>query len=287
MITKELTRATVEQGIAHIDDNVWWETETDPEFQAFAENFFAMGFQNKDKSRRSGLLEDILGDLEHDARDFDDEVSGAVMGKAVLLTFSRRQIVEDALSYLTRAARKGVKGAAVELCLWYAKRLTANDLASFPNVDVGLDDCYDPTPEDPRVRFPRDKGECRRRLVASLAMTSEDDFGCVRPTFGALTGSMLELPADKAAADRLLAEMSDDTNLSARLDVARRMIEVEGKVSEGVKLVRELAEQADFPEAWKYMLECHEKGVGPLKTNKFRRAAKAALTRIETEEPKK
>jgi len=95
------------------------------------------------------------------------------------------------------------------------------------------------------------------------------------------------LPADKADADQLLAQLSDETSLSARLDAARRMIEVEGKVSEGARLVRELAEQDDLPEAWKYMLECHEKGVGPFKTNKFRRAAKAALTRIETGEPRK
>ncbi len=69
------------------------------------------------------------------------------MGKAVLLTFTRWQVVTDALSYLSRVAEKDVKGAAVEFCAWYARRIIANDFGKFENTDVGLDDCNDLTPE--------------------------------------------------------------------------------------------------------------------------------------------
>ena len=56
------------------------------------------------------------------------------------------------------------------------------------------------------------------------------------------------------------------------------------QIAEGAKIVRELAEKADLLEAWRYMLECHEKGIGPFKTNKFRRDAKSAIARLEVAE---
>jgi hypothetical protein len=52
-------------------------------------------------------------------------------------------------------------------------------------------------------------------------------------------------------------------------------------IAEGAKIVRELAEKSDCLDAWKYMLECHARGFGPFKTNKFRRDAKAAIARLE------
>lgn len=44
---------------------------------------------------------------------------GAILSKAILATFTRRQIVEDALSFLTRAVAQGIRSAAVELCYFY------------------------------------------------------------------------------------------------------------------------------------------------------------------------
>ena len=76
-------------------------------------------------------------------------------------------------------------------------------------------------------------------------------------------------------------------NVEEQLQVACRMIEGGGatssakQISEGAKIVKELVETYDNLEAWRYMLECHERGVGPFKTNKFRRAAKEAITRLE------
>ena len=79
----------------------------------------------------------------------------------------------------------------------------------------------------------------------------------------------------------------DGQTLENRLAAARRLMEGEGcpptsgQISEGARIVRELAEKDDCLDAWKYMLECHERGVGPFKTNKFRRDAKAAIARLE------
>lgn len=73
-----------------------------------------------------------------------------------------------------------------------------------------------------------------------------------------------------------------------QLASARRMIDGDGgaapsrsEVAEGAKIVRSLAEDGDCLEAWRYMLDCHERGIGPFKTNKFRRAAKEAIARHE------
>ena len=137
MITSKMTRADVEAVLA--DGGNF----TKVGLAVFAENFFEYGYQNINKRFYKDELEELLSNLEMNARENDDELCGAVMGKAVLLTFTRRQVVTDALSYLSRAAEKGVKGAAVELCAWYAGRVIANDLVNFPNADVGLTDCYD------------------------------------------------------------------------------------------------------------------------------------------------
>jgi len=53
MVTQKLTREVVEQGIEHFDDNDWRVAESAPEFKDFAENFFAMGFQDKANMRRA------------------------------------------------------------------------------------------------------------------------------------------------------------------------------------------------------------------------------------------
>lgn len=255
------------------------------ELPVYAENFFSYGYGNV--RRNTDEVEELLTNLELNARQNGDEVCGAVMGKAVLQTYSRRQVVEDALSYLSRAAEKCVKGAAVELCVWYSARLLAKDLASFENADVGVDDCYDPSERYPRVTFPKGYPDCRRRLIYWLRKTSEDDFGCLRSAFTALTGSGIGLPSNKAEADELLDSYADAVETQGRLLYARRLIEkasgdsASRQIAEGAKIVRELAEKADLLEAWRYMLECHEKGVGPFKTNKFRRDAKAAIARLE------
>ena len=102
-----------------------------------------------------------------------------------------------------------------------------------------------------------------------------------------MTGSGIGLPSNKAEADELLDSYADAVETQGRLLYARRLIEkasgdsASRQIAEGAKIVRELAEKADLLEAWRYMLECHEKGVGPFKTNKFRRDAKAAIARLE------
>lgn len=253
--------------------------------EVFAENFFEYGFQHMSKNRDE--MEEILNNLELNARQNGNDVCGAVMGKAVLLTFKRRQVVTDALSYLSRAAEKGIQGAAAELCAWYAGRIAANDLGSFPNADVGLDDCYDSTPEFPRQTFPRNLTECRRRLVYWLAKTSEADFDDIKDDFRALTGSTFDMPDTWSLAMKRLEDFIDGPKAKARLEHAKSLIngatgaEASKQISEGAKIVRELTDNADCLDAWKFVLECHEQGIGPFKTNKHRRSAQAAISRLQ------
>ena len=281
MITSKMARADVEAVLA--DGGNF----TKVGLAVFAENFFEYGYQNINKRFYKDELEELLGNLEMNARENGDEVCGAVMGKAVLLTYTRRQVVVDALSYLSRAAAKGIDGAAVALCVWYARRVTANDLANFPNADVGLSDCYDPTPEFPRLTFPGSVAECRRRLVYWLGKTSEKDFDEVKTCYSALSDSTFDVPASWSEAAAKLSEFLDGHESNERFQRAKALIESasgEGaskQIAEGAKIVRELAEKADSLDAWKYMLECHERGIGPFKTNKFRRDAKAAIARLE------
>jgi len=281
MITSKMTRADVE---AVLDDGGNF---TKVGLAVFTENFFEYGYQNIRKEFYREEMEELLSNLELNARENGDEVCGAVMGKAVLLTFTRRQVVTDALSYLSRAAEKGINGAVVALCDWYSRRITANDLANFPNADVGLTDCYDPTPDFPRQTFPRDEAECRRRLAYWLGKTPEGDFDNVKPSFQALSGSSVNVPNSWAEMVERLADFQDGGKAQERLQQAKAMIErasgaeAKNQIAEGAKIVRELAEKADCLGAWKYMLVCHERGIGAFKTNKFRRAAKAAIARLE------
>lgn len=281
MITSKLAKTDVE---AILNDGGNF---TKVGLPVFAENFFEYGFQDLRKQFYRDEVEELLANLEMNARENGDEVCGAVMGKAVLLTYTRRQVVVDAISYLSRAAEKGVKGAAVELCAWYAGRIIANDLANFPDADVGLSDCYDPSPEFPRLTFPKNTAECRRRLVYWLGKTAEDDFDDVKSSFSALTGSKFDIPRSWAEAMETLSAFLDGHATNERFQRAKSLIEGasgEGgskQIAEGAKIIRELAENADSLDAWKYMLECHERKIGPFKTNKFRRAAKEAIARLE------
>ena len=76
-----------------------------------------------------------------------------------------------------------------------------------------------------------------------------------------------------------------DAKTKEQLEYAHRLIDGEAasskQIAEGARIIRELAEKADCLEAWQYMLECHERCIGPFKTNKFRRAAKEAIARLE------
>ena len=286
MITSKMTRAEVE---AILDDGGNF-LKAQVDLPVFAENFFEYGFQNNHKRFYRDEMEELLNNLEINARENGDEVCGAVMGKAVLLTFTRRQVVTDALSYLSRASEKGVKGAAAELCAWYAGRIIANDFEKFENADVGLDDCYDPTPEYPRKPFPKTVAECRRRLAYWLHKTSEDDFHDVQHSFSALSGSSLDIPKSWVDGMKALEGFLDGDVARDRLAYAKSLIDgsdgegASKRIAEGAKIVRELAEKADSLDAWKYMLECHERKIGPFKTNKFRRDAKAAIARLESHE---
>ena len=279
MITRRIARDEVEAVLA--DGGNF----TKVGLSVFAENFFEYGYQNNRKQFYKDEMEELLSNLEFNARDNGNEECGAVMGKAVLLTFKRRQVVVDALSYLSRAAEKGIKGAAVELCAWYAGRIIADDLANFPDADVGLDDCYDPTPDFPRLTFPKSTAECRRRLVQWLGKTSKEDFDDVKECFASLSGSKFDVPHSWEESMSRLSVFLDGTG--ERFRRAKELIEgasgegASKQIAEGAKIIRDLAENADSLDAWKYMLACHERGLGPFKTNKFRRAAKEAIARLE------
>ena len=281
MITEKMTRADVE---AVLEDGGNF---TKVGLAVFAENFFVYGYQNISKRYYREEMEGLLANLEMNARENGDEVCGAVMGKAVLLTFTRRQVVTDAISYLSRAAEKDVNGAAAALCAWYAKRISSNDLSNFENVDVGLDDCYDPTPDYPRQTFPRNVTECRRRLVHWLGKLSEEDFVAARTWFSVLLGTSIGIPASWTELVERLADYQDGSKVQERLRQAMAMMEgttgadAKSQFAEGAKIVRELAEKFDCLDAWKCVLECHERGFGQFKTNKFRRDAKAAIARLE------
>jgi hypothetical protein len=280
MITETMPKADVE-AVVRDGGNF-----TKVGLEIFAENFFDYGLQHISKNREE--MEEILSNLELNARSNGNEVCGAVMGKAVLLTFKRRQVVTDALSYLSRAAEKGIKGAAAELCAWYAGRIIANDLGNFPNADVGLDDCYDPTPKFPRQKFPRNLTECRRRLVYWLGKTPEADFDDIKGCFRAITGSSVNVPGSWSQAMERLEDFHDGPKAKARLEYAKNLIngasgmDAAKQIAEGAKIVRELTDNADCLDAWKFMLECHNRGIGQFKTNKHRRNAQAAISRLES-----
>ena len=76
-------------------------------------------------------------------------------------------------------------------------------------------------------------------------------------------------------------------NTKEQLETARRLIEGNGsrptskQIADGAKIVTGLAENDDCLDAWRYILECHERGIGPFKTNKFRRAAKEAIACLD------
>lgn len=369
--------------------------ETSENFLAYSENFFAHGFQNERKN--SEEMQRILGNLEASAN-VGDELAGAVLGKAVLATFTRRQVVEDALSFLSRAVAQGVRGAAVELCYFYFDRINNGDLDDFEDADVGVDDCYSATKEFPRIHFPSCVEECADRVMAcAIEATEQGDFDTIlyaltivltdfggeekyvraldeavlkcakeRVTegmssfaafravqegnypnppwainvleYGAeqgeayslgflgqmyLTGKMKQVKADankafdyftrsvaagnnlakpslaqcyregigvapdEKKAVSLMLEAADENVPEAMVEVGRNLVEAglekgDGRaVKDGCEYIRRAAEDENYPEAWKAMLEFHERRIGPFKTNKFARAARAALKELE------
>ena len=369
--------------------------ETPTNFLTYSENFFAHGFQNERK--HSEEMQRILGNLEASAK-AGNELAGAVLGKAVLATFTRLQVVEDALSFLSRAVAQGVRGAAVELCYFYFDRINNGDLDDFEDADVGVDDCYPATKEFPRIHFPSCVEECANRVMAcAIEATEQGDFDAIlyaltivltdfggeekyvraldeavlkcakeRVTegmasfaafravqegnypnplwainvleYGAeqgeayslgflgqmyLTGKMKQVKADadkafdyftrsvaagnnlakpslaqcyregigvapdEKKAVSLMLEAADENVPEAMVEVGRNLVEVglekgDGRaVKDGCEYIRRAAEDENYPEAWKAMLEFHERRIGPFKTNKFARAARAALKELE------
>jgi len=388
MITKELTES---ETLAFVNGAC---AETEENWLVYSENFFEHGFQDRRQNRAE--MERILGNLESSAK-IGNETAGAVLGKAVLLTFERRQVVADALSYLTRAMRKGIPGAAAELCLWYHDRITDFDLDDFDDADVGVDDCYDATSEYPRVEFPEDDWECVSRMfdAAVCAIKAGELDKILYPVTSTLTGvediepraikaldEAIEAASEESVSDSLVdfasirlmddglhpnrklglkileagvaqehpysmgilgtlykngphgivkkdpakafdllsravergnsfamsslaacyqegigVEKDEERGCKLLLDAAERgmpdaMVKVgrnlieagldhqDGNaVKRGCEFIRTAAEKDDYPKAWEEMLHYHERGVGPFKTNKFARAARAALKR--------
>jgi len=312
------------------------------------------------------------------------------------------QVVEDGLSYLTRAMKKGVPGAAEVLCCWYGERLDLNDLNSFDDADLELEDCYEATDEFPRVHLPLDADDCGMYVLEAAAKAIEqrgmtgllypialvfalqqernpitngtrkelcgeiiDEFeaallkraqqavdvemaqyavmrlvdGCgesaVKVSVEILEkGAEQSLPdamgwlgtilmngidplvkADqergfallsRAASsgvahakyglaicyrdgtgtavdkDRYLSLMKESAEAKfpmALVDCGRVLVETAERenVRCGCDMIRMAAEEFDLVSAWELMLEYHDKGIGPFKTNKFSRAARAAL----------
>lgn len=369
--------------------------ETPANFLAYSENFFAHGFQNVRKN--SEEMQRILSNLENSAK-VGNELAGAVLGKAVLATFTRRQVIEDALSFLTRAVAKGIRGAAVELCYFYFDRINYDDLDDFEDADVGVDDCYPATKEYPRIFFPSSVEECAHRVVAAaISATFQGDFDAILHAltivladfggekrfvgrldatllkrakehvtqgmaafaayraveegnypnplwainileYGAeqgeayslgflgqmyLTGRMKQVKPDankafdyftrsvaagnnlakpslaqcyregigaepdEKKAVALMLEAADENVPEAMVEVGCNLVEAglekgdNKAVKDGCNYIRCAAEDENYPEAWKAILEFHERRVGPFKTNKFARAARAALKELE------
>lgn len=158
MITEKWTEAQTIAVMNHV------RPETQENALAYYENFFVHGFQNDRRNRDE--MERILSYLEIAIR-CGEERADAVLGKAILRTFTRRQVVEDALSFLTRAMRRNVHGAAAELCNWYFAWLQLDDLRAYmEDADVGLSDCYVATEGHPRVLLPSGKEEIVERIFS-------------------------------------------------------------------------------------------------------------------------
>lgn len=110
-------------------------------------------------------IEDVFGSLEEGARQHGSRLCAAVLGAGILGTYTRRAVVADGFSWLTRAFHEGVENAAYPLAAWYANRALMRDLPDFEDVDLGLTSCYDPTPDCPPVPFPRNRAECLDRAL--------------------------------------------------------------------------------------------------------------------------
>ena len=393
MITEELTETRT---LAIINGKV---AETEGNAFVYYENFFEHCFNDTYAYHRE--MERILENLEDSAK-VGNELAGAILGKAVLISFQRRQVVADGLSYLTRAMKKGVKGAAVELVFWYFDRMTELDLEDFKDVDVGLDDCYDATKEFPRVEFPKDDDECINRMLDAAVYAIEqgdfdeivDELAKVLTTIEGVESDLLnciwqaiDAASEKAVSDEMVTFVSlqlmgfmlysnsqlahrvlkrgveqnhprslgalgglllngefkpikkDETkgfeyltravelgDIVAMASLARCYLdgtgvekdEVRGgqlmfdaaecgnddamvyvgcnlveagrehgdnkAIKRGCEYIRAAAEEDDFRPAWEAMLKYHNEGVGPFKTNKFARAARAALKRYQDHE---
>ena len=388
MITEELTETRT---LAIVNGKV---AETEENAFAYYENFFEHCFNDTYSYHRE--MQRILKNLEIGAK-AGNELAGAILGKAVLISFLRRQVVADGLSYLTRAMKKGVRGAAVELVWWYFDRMTEYDLEDFENTDVGLGDCYESTKEFPRVEFPEDDDECINRMLdASVYAIEQGDFDEIESelarvlttiegvepdllnriwraiesasekavsdematfaslllsgltlysdpqlahrvlkrgveqnhprSLGALGGLLLNgefepikkdeakgfeyltravelgdlvamaslarcyldgtgVEKDEARGGQLMFDAAECGNDDAMVYVGCNLVEAgrahgdNKAIKRGCEYIRDAAEEDDFLPAWEAMLKYHNEGVGPFKTNKFARAARAALKR--------
>lgn len=77
---------------------------------------------------------------------------------------------------------------------------------------------------------------------------------------------------------------ADESETNELLETAKRLIDdhaaTSKQIKEGASILKELTEVRDCLAAWQYVLDCHERGIGPFKTNKFRRSAKEAIERL-------
>lgn len=159
-------------------------------------------------------VEVALDQLETGAR-FGNRHCAAVLGSAILFLYSRRQVVSDGLSWLSRAANEGVAGACQSLAHWYIRRWLETDLWDYEDVDLGLDSCYVATEASPLVLFPKDESECRNMAwMWMLRGIIEGDEYC-QTMFRKFPVSPDLLQLDPELLDRAAATGLEEARISA------------------------------------------------------------------------
>ena len=108
----------------------------------------------------------------------------------------------------------------------------------------------------------------------------DDDMDSVDIDEANIADAIQKMKTDVASGFNMIAETLEQNLAKARELVFSTGDGASRKIAEGADIVRKLAEDRDLLGAWQLMLEAHEKRIGPFKTNKFRRQAKAAIERL-------
>ena len=220
--------------------------------------------------------------LENGAREHGSHLCAAVLGAAILGTYTRRMVVADGLSWLSRAVHDGVASAAYPLAAWYADRAVWRDLPEFEDVDLGLPTCYDPIPDCPPVPFPKNRAEClHQALFWTLTGLANDIWECEKI-----------LPRIDAS-DELISEFEDLLRKAAKTPLAaKRMLAMhlfrpgssKKDHEEGIGLLREAAEYGDPHDTFGLSMALKET-VGELPDSTAKESFQLCLKAAEGGEP--